>query len=75
MLAAVQRSPPERADSATGRAPQPSSAAVTLRPAHGRSGPQATAHAAAKARRRAIKGACKPLADTGRLRPYASVAK
>ena len=42
---------------------------------HGRSGPQETARAAAKARRRAITGPCKPLADTGRLHPYACVAK
>ncbi|KAG1456887.1 hypothetical protein G6F57_015004 [Rhizopus arrhizus] len=75
MLSPVQNRSPHRTYRGSRIALQPSSAAVTLRPAHGRSGPQATARAAAKARRRAITGPCKPLADTGRLHPYACVAK
>lgn len=75
MLSPVQYRKPDRTYRGSRLALQPSSEAVTLRPAHGRSGPQATARAAAKARRRAITGPCKPLADTGRLHPYACVAK
>lgn len=75
MLSPVQYTRPGRTYGGAGVALQPSSVAVTLRPAHGRSGPQATARAAAKARRRAVSGPGKPLADTGRLHPYACVAK
>lgn len=75
MLSPVQNRCPAPTYGGARVALQPSSAAVTLRPADGRSGPQATARAAAKARRRAISGPGKPLADTGRLHPYASVAK